>query len=80
MDRSNHPAFSIPSIVAIICAIISFRAGAAFGFILAIVAIITGLIGAAVAVSPRVRGGIISVVSIVLGLIGIIAAVFKLAF
>jgi hypothetical protein len=73
-----RPAFSIPSIVAAIAAFLSFKAGAIFGLLLAIAAIVLGLLGLFLALSPRVRGGIVSVISIVAGLIGIIAAAFKL--
>ena len=80
LSTAPAPAFSIPSIIAIICAIASFMTGAGVGFILAIVAIVAGLIGVLLALSPRVRGGMISVLSIIAGLIGIVAAVFKLVF
>jgi hypothetical protein len=75
-----RPAFSVPSIIAIIAAIMSFFAGAGWGLILAIVAIVAGLIGLAVALAPGVRGGLISFISIGAGLLGIIAAVLKLIF
>jgi hypothetical protein len=75
-----RPEFSIPSIVAILCAIGSFMFGAGLGFLLAVVAIVAGLIGVVLALSPRVRGGMMSVVSVAAGLIGIIAAVFRLVF
>jgi hypothetical protein len=78
--RRAGPAFSIPSILAIICAIGSFMAGAVFGFVLAILAIILGGIGLLLAMAPQTRGGIASVISILAGAIGIIAAVIKLIF
>ena len=74
------PAFSIPSIIAIVCAIASFMFGAALGFTLAIIAIIAGLIGVLLSLSPRVRGGMVSTLSILAGVVGIVAAVFKLVF
>ena len=73
-----RPSFSIPSILAVIAAIFSFTSGAALGLILAIAAIVLGLIGVLIALSPRVRGGFVSVLSILAGAIGIIAAIFKL--
>jgi hypothetical protein len=73
-----RPVFSVPSIIAIIAAIGSFMVGAGWGFVLAIVAIVAGLIGILMALAPGVRGGIVSAVSVVLGVIGIIAAVIKL--
>ena len=78
LGQPGRPAFSIPSILAIVCAIASFMSHAFFGTLLAILAIAFGAIGFLLALSPRVRGGMISILSILLGLIGIIAAVFKL--
>ena len=75
-----NPAFSIPSILAAVAAFASFKAGAFLGTLLAIVAILLGLAGAMLALSPRVRGGTISLISIAAGVLGIIAAVFKLIF
>jgi hypothetical protein len=74
----RSPAFSIPSILAMICAIGSFMTGAGAGFLLAILAIILGGLGLVLAFAPQTRGGIVSVISILAGAIGIIAAVFKL--
>jgi uncharacterized membrane protein len=80
-NRSDvSPAFSLPSILAVVAAIVSFKAGAFLGTLLAIAAIVLGLLGALLAISPRVRGGMISILSIVAGVIGIVAAVFKLVF
>jgi len=81
LDRpavASRPAFSVPAILAVICALLSFKFGAMLGMLLAILAIVLGLIGFALALSPRTRGGIVSVISIIAGLIGIIAAIFKL--
>ena len=75
---SPPPHYSIPSILAIAAAVGSFMTGAALGFILAIVAIVLGLIGLLLALLPQTRGGIVSIISIVAGAIGIIAAIFKL--
>jgi hypothetical protein len=77
--RSNpRPSFSIPSILAIIAAVLSFRFGATLGLLLAIAAIVLGILGLLLSLSPRVRGGIVSVIGVVAGLIGIIAAIIKL--
>ena len=78
--RRARPEFSIPSIVALICAIGSFMTGAGLGFVLAILAIIFGGVGVMLALAPQTRGGVMSIVSILAGAIGIIAAVFKLVF
>jgi hypothetical protein len=72
------PAFSIPSILAMICAVGSFMAGAGLGMILAILAIILGGVGVMLALAPQTRGGVASLISILAGAIGIIAAVIKL--
>jgi hypothetical protein len=74
------PAFSVPSLLAVAAALGSFMTGAFLGTLLAIVAIVLGVIGALLALSPRVRGGMVSLLAIGAGLIGIIAAVFKLVF
>ena len=79
-SRRAQPAFSIPSILAIICAIGSFMTGAGLGFVLAILAIVLGALGVILAIAPQRRGGIMSVISILAGAIGIVAAVFKLVF
>ncbi len=66
--------------LAVAAAIGSFMTGAFLGTLLAIAAIVLGLVGALLAMSPRVRGGMMSFVAIGAGFIGIIAAVFKLIF
>ena len=80
-DRAGgNAAFSIPSLLAVAAALGSFMTGAFLGTLLAIAAIILGLLGALLAMSPRVRGGMMSLLAIGAGLIGIVAAVFKLFF
>lgn len=73
----NRPSFSIPSILAILAAMLSFVTGAFWGLLLAIAAIILGLIGVLISLSPQVRGGFISVVSLAAGVLGIVVAAFK---
>lgn len=75
--RRAGASFSIPAILAIICAIASFNVGAGLGLVLAVAAIVLGAIGVLLSLMPHVRGGIISMISIVAGLIGIIAAIFR---
>lgn len=74
---STKAAFSIPSIIAIVAAIFSFKAGAMLGLFLAAVAIIFGAIGIVLSLSPRTRGGIFSILGVLGGLIGVIAAIVK---
>ncbi len=75
--KSNDPRFSIPSVLAIVCAIASFNAGAAAGFMLAIVAMVLGILGLLIAFRPQKRGGIVSIVAVLAGAAGILAAIFK---
>jgi hypothetical protein len=78
MDGAQtKPHFSIPSLIAIGAAIASFFVGAAGGFILALIAIVFGIIGFFLAMSPSVRGGFVSVFSLILAAIGIVIAVIK---
>jgi hypothetical protein len=73
----TKPHFSIPSIVAIVAATISLFTGAFWGFILALIAIVCGVVSALMAMSPGIRGGIISFISLVLAAIGIILAIVR---
>lgn len=73
----TKPHFSIPSLIAIGCAIASYFIGAVGGFILALIAIAFGIIGLFVAMSPRVRGGFISILALFLAGIAIVVAVIK---
>ncbi|MFC7337940.1 hypothetical protein ACFQY0_12180 [Haloferula chungangensis] len=77
MSDSNKAKFSIPSILAIVAAIASFTVGATFGMILAITAIVFGIVGVLLSLSAKKRGGIVSFASVAAGLIGIIAALVK---
>lgn len=73
----TKPHFSLPSIIAIGAAIASFFVGAAGGFILALVAIVFGIFGAMLAMSPSVRGGVVSILSLLMAAIAIVVAVIK---
>lgn len=75
----NRATFSIPSIIAVICAILSFF-DTGFGFILAILAIIFGVVGALVAASPSRRGGIMSIVAVALGIIAALVSILGFIF
>lgn len=77
MSELTKSSFSIPSIIAIVAAIASFFQGATFGLLLAIAAIIFGIIGVLLSLSVKKRGGIVSFASVAAGLIGIIAAIIK---
>lgn len=75
----NRATFSIPSIIAVICAVLSFF-DTGFGFVFAILAIIFGVIGALIAVSPSRRGGIMSIIAVVLGILAAIVSILGLIF
>jgi len=75
--ETRQARFSIPSMIAIVAAILSFTTGAFWGFVLAMIAIVFGLIGVAFSLSPNVRGGFMSTLSLLAGGIGLIAAVIK---
>jgi len=77
MSDSNKAKFSIPSVLAIVAAIASFAVGATWGLLLAIAAIVLGIIGVLLSLSAKKRGGIVSFASVGAGLIGIIAAIIK---
>jgi hypothetical protein len=79
MDKAEarKAKFSVPSLIAIVAALLSFTTGAFWGFVLAVVAIVSGLIGVALSLSPTVRGGLISAFSLMAGSIGLIAALIK---
>jgi hypothetical protein len=74
---TTKPHFSIPSIIAIVAAIASLFTGAFWGFVLALIAIVFGIVGALMAMSPSIRGGLISVISLVLAGIGFILAIIR---
>ena len=78
MEPTKTPEkFSIPSIIAIVAALASFMVGAFWGFVLAGVALLFGVIGFVLAFSSRVRGGMVSMLAVAAGVLGGIAAVVK---
>lgn len=77
MASTPKASFSIPSILAVVAAIFSFTQNPFIGLILAVTAILLGVVGIILSLSPSIRGGITSTISIVAGLIGIVAAIIK---
>ncbi len=73
----SKATFSIPSIIAVIAAILTFKMGAFFGLVFAAVAIVAGLIGILLSLSPDKRGGLFSIFGVIGGAIGVIAAIIK---
>ena len=76
-QAANQAKFSIPSILAIIAAVVSFMTGAFWGFILAVGAVVLGIIGVVLAFSSSTRGGVMSTLAVLAGLLGLIAAIVK---
>ena len=74
---NKKAAFSIPSIISIIAAVLTFATGAFFGLVWAGVAVIFGLLGVVLSLSPSVRGGFLSIIGVFGGVIGVVAAVIK---
>ena len=76
---NSKASFSLPSLIALVAAILIFVVGNGFlVFLLAGVAIIFGLLGIILSLAPSVRGGIVSFLGIGAGLIGVIMAMVKL--
>ncbi len=76
---NSKASFSIPSLIALVAAILIFVVGNGFlVFLLAGVAIIFGLLGIVLSLAPSVRGGIVSFLGIGAGVIGVIIAFVKL--
>ncbi len=74
---NTPPTYSIASIIAIVSAVAIFFVGPGWGLVLAIVAIISGVIGMIVALSPKTRGGIASTIAVLLAGAGIVVAILK---
>ena len=75
-----EPKITIAAIIAIVSAIASFRTGAFWGLILAIVAVVAGALGMLIAASPRRRGGIVSLLAMLAGVIALVRAVMVAVF
>ena len=73
----SKPHFSIPSIIALVAVIASFYVSPGSGFLLAMVAIVFGVIGFLIALAPSVRGGMVSIFSFVLGCVAVVAAIIR---
>jgi hypothetical protein len=84
VPAGNAQVRSTVSVVAILCAIGSFvmsaRDNEFFGFILALVAIVAGMLGGVRALSPRVSGGMLSIAAVVLGVLAILFTLVAMLF
>ena len=76
--ETKRPSFSLFSIAAVVCAVLSFASAGALGLLLAGIAILAGVLGAVVALLPGTRGGFVSFFAVVAGFVGIGAAIYKL--
>lgn len=73
----TKPHFSIPSLIAIGAAIASLFVRPGAGIVLAVIAIIFGVIGFFLSFAPSIRGGLTSVFSFFLASVGIVVAIVK---
>ncbi len=81
LDRPRQNAsFSLPSLLAIASAIGSFFVGPFMQIVLAVAAIILGLLGVMISISPAKRGGVMSVISVVVGVLAIVIAIVRAVF
>lgn len=81
IERVGSPeSFSLVSILSVLSAIGAFWVSSGIlALLLALFAILCGVLGLVLAISPAHRGGVLSLVAIFAGVIGIIAAIVKLA-
>lgn len=78
MTDRTAPHKSLISLLAVICAIVSFFVHSGIlGLVLAIAAIVLGLIGFLLALTPGLKGGGLSLLAVVLGAIGAICGIIR---
>ena len=78
MADRTAPHKSLISLLALVCAIISFFVHSGIlGLVLAIIAIVLGLIGFLLALSPGLKGGGLSLVAVLLGAAGAICGIIR---
>ncbi len=78
-ERQTNTVATIAIIAAIAGWILTFALHPVWGLLLNVAAIILGLAGMAIAVSPRHTGGIISIIAAILGAIGVVLSIIFLA-
>ncbi|MDW7772597.1 MAG: hypothetical protein SCH71_06865 [Desulfobulbaceae bacterium] len=74
-DQKSGTAGTIAIIAAIGSFILTLTGNPIFGLLTAFAAVILGIIGVVISVSPKVGGGLISVLAIIIGLVDIGIAV-----
>lgn len=78
MPDPYAPHKSMASLLAIAAAIASFFVHSGIlGLVLAIIAIVLGLIGFLLSLAPGIKGGILSLLAMVLGVIGAVAGIVR---
>jgi len=78
MADRTAPHKSLISLLAVICAIVSFFVHSGIlGLVLAIIAIVLGLIGFLLALAPGIKGGGLSLLAMVLGAAGAICGIIR---
>ena len=74
----SRNSFSIPSLISVFAAIGAFMTGSAIlTMVLAVVAILFGILGVVISLSPVKRGGVASTFGILAGGVGIVAAIVR---
>jgi hypothetical protein len=76
--QTRGASFSIFSILALICAVLSFVSSGGLGLIFGVIAIGAGMLGVLLALLPSRRGGLISLFSVLAGFVGIGVAIARL--
>ena len=76
-EAPTRARFSIFSLIAVAAAICSFTTGAFVGLLLALIAIVAGIIGVVMSFSSTMRGGFLSILSLLAGAVGVVAAGIK---
>jgi hypothetical protein len=74
-NQKTGIAAGVAIIAAILSIIVTFAVHPGWGLVLAVIAVLAGVLGFLMAASPRVGGGILSILSIVLGVFDIGLAV-----
>ena len=68
---------TVPAVLALVMAIVSFFSNAVLGFFLALGAVVVGVVGFLLSASPKRRGGPMSLAAVALGVIGIVYSIVK---
>lgn len=70
-DQKTGIVATVAIIAAIGSLLLTFTGSPIWGMIVALVAIVAGIVGVVISVSPKVGGGLLSVVSIILGVLDV---------